>query len=259
MYSELIIRPKALEGTILYPDLARKIVSEAVLSQKVKIPNLIFNRHENGKSIEGRFFHEDPNHISAKLAKPPVVSFDGGKGFIRLYMLGKTGRDLMAETAPLLSSAIAKHVGGPYGFLMNEGMCKLSVRDNPILYTTRRLMMTKSRDNNRKYENVAPQDISDEIRRVILKGLISQAKWLDEDTNGECSYEHLIPDENSLGFYIAEGKSCLIMIDEKNFGSGYKNLSFSMNLEMTGPWAAGMLRSKGCGKISKLILREQHD
>lgn len=257
MYSELIIRPKALQDQILYPDTARKLVAEAL--DGVTIPSLLFNRQSDGKTIQGRYWHEDANHLTAKMGKPPVVIFDGGKGFIRLYMLGKTGRELMQETASIIGAAVAKHVGGPYAFSMNEGDCKIEPRNTPVMYSARRIVMTKEAAKAKRYMQVPPQEASEDIRRVVLRGLISQARWLREDTDGECSLEHLIPDEDSLGFFVADGESAPVLINDNNYATGYAKLAFSMQLELAGPWYAGNLRSRGYGGIRKLVLRSNHD
>ena len=256
MYSELIIRPKALQDTILYPDTARKLVAEAL--DGINVPPLMFNRKEDGKTITDRYWHDDPNHLTAKMGKPPVVIFDGGKGFVRLYMLGKTGRELMDETASTIGAAVAKHVGGAYAFSMNEGMCKIEPRNTPTMYSARRIVMTKEAAKAKRYMFVPPHEVSGDIRSVLLRGLISQARWLDEDTGGECNLEHLIPDEDSLGFFVADGESAPILINDKNYATGYSKLAFSMQLELSGPWYAGNLRSRGYGGIRKLILRDDH-
>lgn len=257
MYSELIIRPKALENQLLYPDTARSLVAEAL--DGISISPLVFNRDGNGKTIQGRYWHDDPNHITAKMGMPPVVSFDGGKGYIRVYMLGKPGRDLMGESASVIASAVAKHVGGPYAFSMNEGMCKIEPRNNPEMYYTSRIVLTKSSIKSHRYNKVPPLDVSDDIRRVILRGLMSQARWLDENSDGACNLEHLIPDEESLGFFIAEGEPAPFVINDNNLAAGYTKLAYSMQLGLSGPWAAGNLRSRGYGQIRKLILRNRND
>ena len=257
MYSELIIRPKALENQIIYPDIARKLVGEAL--DGITVSPLLFNRQADGKTIQGRYWHEDKNHITAKMGLPPVVTFDGGMGFIRIYMIGIAGRELMSESASVIASAIAKHVGGPYSFAMNEGMCTIEPRETPVLYSARKLVMTKEPAKSQRYFKIAPTEVSDDIRRVLLRGLISQARWLDENSNGACNLEYLIPHEDSLGFFIAEGESCPILINDKNYAAGYSKLAFSMQLELMGPWSAGNLRSRGYGQIRKLILsRNSH-
>jgi len=257
MYSELILKPNALADQIIYPDVARSLIAEAL--DGVNISPLIFNRHGNGKTIVDRYWHDDPNHITAKLAKPPVVSFDGGKGYVRIYMLGKPGRNLMGESAHVIAKAVAKHVGGAYTFSMNEGMCKIEPRNNPVMYYTKRIVVSKSPIKSQRYVKVSPQEVSNDIRRVLLQGLISQARWLDENSDGVCNLEHLIPDEESLGFFIAEGQPAPFLINNQNYAAGYSKLAYSMQLDVSGPWAAGHLRSRGYGQIRKMIMRASHD
>jgi len=253
MYSELIIRPKAMADQVIYPDVARRLVAEAC--DGISVPPLLFNRQPDGKTIQGRYWHKDRNHIEAALPHPPVVSFDGGKGFLRIFMLGQPGRDLMVESASTIGNAIAKRVGGPYAFSMNEGNCKVNVYNTPILYSIRRLVVSKDPVKSLRYRSVAPEEVQDDLRRIILRGLISQARWLDQ--HGASKLEFAVPDENGLGFEIAEGEYAPIEIKEGKYAAGYIKLVFAMNLDLGGPWFAGHLRSRGYGQIRKLILKNR--
>lgn len=262
MYSELIIRPSKLVDQVIYPDTARKLLAEAL--DGVAVPPLLFNRTADGKTIQDKYWHEDKGHLEAALPYPPVVSFDGGKGFLRLYMLGQPGRELLMETASIIGAAVGKHVGGPYSFAMNEGDCTIKQNHTPILYSIRRLVVTKDPHKAKRYIKVPPSDVEDDLRRIVMRGLISQARWLD--ANGasklELEYaipdkkklEYAIPDENTLGFTVADGMPTPIEIKEGTLAAGYKNLVFSMNLDLMGPWFSGHLRSRGYGHIRKLVL-----
>ena len=251
MYSELIIRPKALENQILFPNTARDLVGLAC--KDLPINPLVFNHDEAGKNIQGKFFHPDINNLEARLPKPPVVSFDGGKGFIRIYMLGEPGKALMEETAPLIAQALAKHLGGTYSFSLNEGKCTVEEAYNPMLYSIRRLVVSKKTD--KYHPDFFSRPIADseyDIPKMILRGLLSQAKWLDE--NGSFGLANRLPDLDTLGLHIAEGRPGLMKVKDGINAVGYTHLVFSMNLNLMGPWSAGLLRSRGEGAIRKLIL-----
>ncbi len=251
MYSELIIRPHALADQVIYPEVARKLVAEAC--DGINVPPLLFNRGPDGKTIQGRYWHPDRNYLEAALPLPPVTSFDGGKGFLRIYMLGQPGRDLMLESASLIGTAIGKKVGGPFLFAINEGDCKILTYSTPILYSIRRLVVTKDPHKSRRYMDTPPEQVEDDLRRIIMRGLISQARWLDQ--HGAGGLECVIPDEHSLGFGIADGQFKPILINDRNYAAGYANLTFTLNLELAGPWFAGHLRSRGYGQIRKVWLK----
>ena len=258
MYSELIIRPKALQDKIMYPDTARSLVALA-LDGTVFNP-LLLNRDSHGKTIQDKYWHEEKTNIEAALPHPPVASFDGGKGFIRIFMLGETGRDLMAETAPIVAAKLAQHLDSAYAFSINEGKCTIEERNTPVLYSIRRMVMTKNPKKGQRYFKIPPQEVSDDIRRTIMRGLLSQARWLDENTSGRYKLHNRIPDEETLGFSIFDGEPCPVLIKDNNFAYGYSNLTFSMNLDLMGPWLAGHLRSRGYGQIRKLVLKgKSHD
>lgn len=250
MYSEFIISPAALADQLIHPDTARKLVAEAC--DGLALPPLLFNRQEDGKTLQGKYWHEDKNHLEAGLPHPPVVSYDGGKGFLKILMFGQPGRDLMAETASDIANAIGKHLNCSYSFAMNQGDCKIEPRNTPVLYSIRRLVVSKKPEISQQYIKVAPESVSDNLRRIVMRGLISQARWLDE--NGASGLYYTIPDEESLGFYIAEGRPLPIEIKNGNLAAGYAGLTFSMNLMLTGPWFAGQLRSRGYGQIRRRVL-----
>lgn len=250
MYSEFIIRPAALADKFIYPDTARKLVAEAC--DGLQLPPVLFNRQADGKTLQGKYWHEDKNHIEAGLPLPPVVSYDGGKGFLKVLMFGEPGRDLMAETAAHIATAVGRHVGGAYSFMMNEGDCNIQPRSTPVLYSIRRLVASKKPEGSRQYIKTDPADVSDNLRRIILRGLISQARWMDD--NGTSGLYESVPHEDSLGFHIAEGRSIPIEIKEGKLAAGYAGLTFTMNLMLVGPWFAGHLRSRGYGQIRPRVL-----
>lgn len=250
MYTELIIRPAALADQIMYPDTARKLLAEAL--DGMTVSPLLFNRTSDGKTIQDKYWHAERNHLEAALPYPPVVYFDGGKGFLRLFMLGQPGRELMAVSASAIGTAIGRHLGGPFSFAINEGDCTIKQFHSPMLYSIRRLVVTKNPLKSQRYIKVPPADVADDLRRVILRGLLSQAKWLD--AHGASRLEYAIPDEETLGFSIADGMPTPIEIKEGKLAAGYAKLVFSMNLDLGGPWFAGHLRSRGYGQIRKLIL-----
>jgi hypothetical protein len=210
-------------------------------------------------TISDRYICKDKSHITSGMPLPPVVSYDGGKGFIRIYMLGEQGRKLMEEVAPVIASAVAKQVGGPYSFVLNEGMCTIKEKHTPILYSTRRIVVAKEIEEGKLFRDKEPHEVSDKLRRIIIRGLLAQARWLDENSDGKCNLESLIPHEDSIGFHIADGKQIPIVIKDKNHAWGYANLTFTLNLDLMGPWQAGRLLSHGHGRIRKVILKGQHD
>ena len=88
--------------------------------------------------------------------------------------------------------------------------------------------------------------------------LLQSKSYAEENARRESKLKDEIPDEGTLGFSIFDGESCPILINERNFAAGYQQLTFSMNLELTGPWLVGQLRSRGYGQVRKVILKGSH-
>lgn len=256
MYTELIIRPKRVEDQIFYPDTARALVAEALDLKEGKWPaslNLLFNRDKEGKTIQGRFDRCLPDQPYSGIGLPPIVTFDGGKGFFRIYMFGEPGKEFMMLAAPIVAAAVAKHIGGPYAFDLKEGQCTLRMSPQPILYSIRRLVVTKAGKPFQHFVGVEPHAVIDQLKRILIRGLISQSRWLD--LHGAKNIEHNLPEDDALGFHIFEGKSCPVTVKPGIFAASFAHLTFSMNLALSGPWMAGFLRSRGYGQIRKVILK----
>jgi hypothetical protein len=94
-----------------------------------------------------------------------------------------------------------------------------------------------------------------DIQNEVVRGLISTARWIDEDLGGASMLEGNIPTNNSLFFDVLEGESVPVEIKPGIPAAAFKNLTFCMNLELTGPWAVGKLRSRGYGLIRRRIER----
>lgn len=255
MYTELIIRPAKMADRYFHPDQVRKLVAKAC--DGLPIDPLLFNRQTDGKCIQGQFDRDRPGEPYSGIALPPVAIFDGGQGFIRIYTLGEVGRTLMQKCAPTVAHAVARHIGGAYTFDLKEGECNIEPRSTPSLFSIRRLVVAKHRRNTQKFSQrgEGAQDVEDELKTLVIRGLISQARWLHG--NGADKLEYRIPDDGSLGFHIAKGEFVTVKIKNNAYASAYKNLIFSMNLSLKGPWYSGLLRSRGYGKIQPYILRRK--
>jgi hypothetical protein len=216
---------------------------------------MVFARDAEGKTINERY-PDASGHRGQFLPAPCPIAFDGGKGFVRLYGIGKVGSNLLIDQAGALVMAMSKHFAGPIRMELKEGDCTLKMSE-PIMYTVRRLVVAKSPARANHFWNTQATERADDIRREIVRGLLGQARWIDEglaDTEPNC-IEHAIPSEDSLMFDVLEGQSVPVEIKPGISGMAYKNVIFCTNLDLSGPWSAGKLRSRGYGLIRRYVER----
>ncbi|OLP04533.1 hypothetical protein [Rhodoferax antarcticus] len=247
MYNEILFFPESLRGQQIYPDVARKMLAAAC--DGLAIHPGIFNRDEAGKLITSHYGHQNDGE---GFGVPPKIVFDGGTGFIRIFGLGKSGVDLLNDNSHILMAAMRKHCGGAFRMEMKHGDMTLAASE-PIMYGIRRLVVEKNAKAAGHYFHVQAVEREEEIKKVILTGLISCARYLDDESKGESHFESHIPSEDSLILDILEGDATPIDIKPGIRAAGFKNVTFCTNLDLSGPWCTGKLRSRGYGIIRKRI------
>lgn len=237
MYLEVIFRPSALTGRRLWSDQARKLVAEACHGEKLN--PALFNRGDDGKTLQGRY-GDDRN--GEGMSRPPAIVFDGGHGFIRLYGLGASGREILSEAAPTILRALIR-AHGPTSFDMQSGTCALEYKDYGVLHRVHVLLLSKKPGVVLRGP-VTTERCRDAIRRQITRGLIAQARWLGGGLEGK------VPLDEDID--ILEGEPVPVPIQDGIYAAAFKNVVFAMPLQAQGPWLAGHLRSRGYGLIRYL-------
>lgn len=251
MYKELLIFPEKMKGQVIYPDIARELVAEA--ADAFPINSMIFSRMPDGKNVQGVYGDAGDGE---GWGLPPRIFFGGGQGFIRVTGLGQEGSDLLGSEASMIATAVAAKLG-PYSFKINDGTCTVQ-RSRPFLYRIGRLILSKKltvmnahkdTDGRCTLESVSPL-----IRRAIIGGIVSQARFLDQNSGGMSgSLESVIGTDDMLGLRIIDGSAGIIKVkkNERLHALVVSNLVFSLDLDLRGPWLAGILRSRGFGLIRK--------
>ncbi len=110
MYTELILRSKSMGGERIYPDESRLLVSEALTGKEVD--PMLFGRQKDGKT------HGDLVNRQSPLA--PIM-FDGGKGFVRIYAVGKAGIDMLNANIGTIYDAMTTHSKTPIVMEIKSG------------------------------------------------------------------------------------------------------------------------------------------
>lgn len=253
MYTELLIFPDALRDQSLFPDVARELVAEA--TDAFPVNPLLFNRQPDGKTVQGCYGTASEGE---GWGIPPLVCFGASKGCIRLVGFGPEGVALVTNDAPTLGTAVAMHLGNtPYTFKTLSGDCTVE-RSHPTVYRVRQLVVSKKLNtmNSHKGEDgFTLQSVEPLIRRALIGGLLSQARFLDEACSGG-GREAAIGTDEMIGLRVLEGRPVIgrIKKDVKAHALIVRDLLVSLDLDLKGPWFAGQLRSRGYGLIRKEVL-----
>lgn len=255
MYTELLLHPEALKGKPIYPDQARKLVAKACDGHA--IDPLLFNRDSQGKLIQGVYGESDSGE---GWGIPPHVIYGAGKGYIRITGLGAAGSATVKRQAAMVASAVAEHLGGDFSFKLNSGQCGID-RNRPGTYRIRNLCIAKKPAIIKRHET-AEGDFTLEstaplIKRAVIGGIVGQARLLDEEAPAGFSRESLIGTDDMLNLHFHQGQPKFVRTQDAEGGRKglyalvVSDLVFSIDLSLSGPWACGLLRSKGYGLIRR--------
>lgn len=242
-YSELLFRRP--DDDAIYPDQARKLVATACDGKDIN-PG-IFARDEAGKTLSGFYGEHTGLDGQRGIGLPPRIVFDGGRGFVRLYGLGKTGAALLQAEAPKLFTAL--YAQGFRTFEAKEGAMGIAWKDDGVLpfYAIRKLVVAKKPAQCQQFIKAPLEgEVAEQVKASILRGLAGMAQMLDEElmADGKAPV-HLgsIPDTVE----VLEGEPCPVQIKPGLTAAGYKNLLLHFQCKFSGPWTTGLLRSRGYG------------
>jgi hypothetical protein len=239
-YSELLFRQKSVDR--IYPDQARKLVAAAC--DGLDIDPAIFNRDGAGKTLSGTYGAE---HAEEGFGIPPRIVFDGGAGFIRIYGIGRAGAKTLENEAPKLFSALYKQ--GFMGFDQKSGAMSIARREQGGLYGIRCLVLARKPGACKPFVKAPLQgDVAGLVSEIMLRGLSGVARMLDNeliDAKLPPVFEQAIPQQVDM----VEGEPIPVLIKPGIWGAAYKDMLVSMPCKLNGPWATGLLRSRGYGLI----------
>lgn len=244
MYREFIFRPRSKSGERIYPEDARRLTAAAL--DGFGIDPGIFHRDEFGKTRQGVVEFMGPG------IQPGVV-FDSGMGFIRLYGIGPAGADLLEAQASKILRGLTAALG-PTSCEIKEGFCTLE--DDPekgSVYFIRKMVIAKKPVQIQKYFRTPIEQVREDIARTIARGLLSTASLLDgQDLGGKVDLKARnlvgrLPYEKSI--VVKSGEPCPVMIAPGVAASGYQHIEVFIPARISGPWQAGLLRSRGYGFI----------
>lgn len=256
MFVELLLRPASLEGQRIFPLDARRLVAKALDGHGVK--EAFFGRQV--QRLPGK---ENDGHQPLT----PIV-FDGGKGFIRIYGIGKEGGDLLTDEMGKIVRAVASATNSATSTELRQGNHLRKNHDWIVTYHIAKLVLSKTGKNSKNPVHANTRrtrcctffDAKNElaalvptITSVIDKGIACFAENIDaENLDPDCLGDGL-PRKMFIEVHEGTPEVSQIHPDRPGHALVIRNLKFSMLGDLYGPWSVGHLRSHGCGLLKKVI------
>lgn len=251
VYSEILFFVKALEGRPIWPQEARAMVARA--TDAFQVDPAIFHRQTDGKPRQGMVGDAAEGE---GWGVPPLVIFGGGQGLIRMVGLSQEGVELVEKTAPIVGTALSMMLESPYTFKRRSGECALKESSGALVYSVKTLALSKKRNAVERAKSPSGEytleSVDALIRRAVIGGIISEARFLDERDGG--SRESVIGTDDMLGLTVHEGTPTFVPVKREQpvHALAVSNLVFTMNLDVKGMWYGGILRSHGMGLMRRV-------
>lgn len=241
-YTEVILRPRSLQGQKVYPDDARSLIALALNGRKVS-PE-IFARQNDGKTI-GRRINKHPPVI-------PII-FGGGIGFVRIYGIGEAGQAALNRDLGTIVSALADHQECPVTVNMKQGA--LQYRDNGTkVHRIGCLGLAKTNKvrGNAFFPLYAKYNKAPEIEKpAIFQEIVPTISEVIENGLAGIADQLMIDLPRNLGIRVLDGTLGITKMHAGEPGhlGVIRNLRFAMDGSLLGPWSVGHFRSHGYGMI----------
>lgn len=260
MYSELLVFSDTLKDQVVNGPQARVILAKAC--EHFPIDTRVFARDAQGKPLQAIFA---PEADGRALPKPPLIHFGGGKGYVRLVGTGAEGVALLKSQAALIGTALGEHFGAPISFKLNDGHCRIEPLHGFVrTYFIPHLGITKKEGEMKKIaardERVTLDAVTPWIKKLIVDGLISQARFLDDSYReignpDRAVLESAVGTDDMLDIQVFEGNPHFKQVHQGMKGKVLcvSGIAFTMAADLEGPWTCGVLRSRGWGSIRKAI------
>ena len=261
MYLEYLVRLKDAPEGVLTPQNARSLLGVALQKSPGEFPSVLFGHDSEGRNIQT--LYSLPNdHIH--YAAPATVTVSGGQNFLRLTAVGPQGCEVLRAHIAQVAHAIGQLTQQPYSINVYSGDVGIQP-SGPQMYGCSSFILQKntkhllrllkdcSRDSSGRWD-VDFDNLKPAIEKSLVRGLIGQALHLDHLLAGQSdSLMGQMPTNERLGVQVLEGTTYFYRTDKhRGLALAIRNLKFSMDAKLSGPWSAGQLRARGFGSIRPL-------
>lgn len=261
MYLEYLVRIKDTSEEVLTPQNARSVLGAALQKSAEVFPSELFGHNSDGGNVQT--LYSLPNdHIH--YAAPATVAVSGGQNFLRLTAVGPHGCKVLREHITQVANAIGQFTQKPYVTNTYSGEVGIQA-SGPQMYGCSSFILQKNTKHLLELLKDCPRDSSGRwkvnfdqlkpaIEKSLVRGLIGQALHLDYLSNGQSdSLMSQMPTNERLAVQVLDGTTFFYRTEKhRGLALAIRNLTFSMDAKLSGPWSAGQLRARGFGSIRPL-------
>lgn len=263
MYVRYQIDLPSSNSSLLNAKTARSVIGaalkEAPIPEKDRL--LLFARNESNQTLQ-RIHEIDGSSYAA----PAPVIIGGGDRRVVITALGPEGVALVNKHLITIANALSIYVCSPWSLRPYTGDCSVQAFGTRM-YWCPTMVVEKNKRNFRAILERSPKDdrgnpvptmevLDAPIKRAIVNGLVGQSLMLDEQCGTNLFAQ--LPSDERLNVNIVSGIPFMMRLHVGNgaHAIAIKNLIFSLDAELKGPWFAGQLRARNFGSIKPLLPRD---
>ena len=265
MYLEYLVRLiDAPPGTIT-PKNARGVLNAALFQFGGSVPPALFGHDADGRNLQTLYTLPGER---IQYAAPPVVAISGGQNFVRLTGIGPVGCDLLRGQIGQMAEAISRYTKQLYSIQTYSGSVGIEP-SRPHLYHVGSMILQK---NTKHLATLLPtdaagrwqanfDDLVPHIEKAVVRGLTGQALHLDALMPEAEQLFGRMPSDERLAVKVLGGTTYFHAMSDKHKGAALaiRNLTFTLDAKLSGPWSIGQLRAHGFGAIRHAAARRQED
>lgn len=224
---------------VLYGDQARKVLAQAAE---------LLPEHQ---SVPAEIFHYSANSQHPKTGTSPF-RFGGGRGRFLIHAIGEEAVDELSACGHLITKALGRHYGGP---LKETRQVKDVFLDVSSRLETFRVPFMVIQGNAREFELLTPAakeglvtpEVLSLVEKKIRRGIDKQYSLYGAELNED---DYILGDVEIQG--NKGGKFVPVSVGNGVYWLAAKEVRFTTNLQLAGPWHVGHLISRGYGRIAHI-------
>ncbi|HVT36005.1 MAG TPA: hypothetical protein VHE37_10485 [Nevskiaceae bacterium] len=215
------------DGRPLYPQEGRRLLGELC-----------------GDKLDPAFFHhQEEDRLLPKSGGVPPVRFSGNGKIFRIIGVGVVGAELVNESFATVLAALTKRFG-PLKTQMAESEHALTFSAMPRRYAIRHMFLYKGIDERDKFAALDAVAKRAWLLDMVCRGLARQYE--------ELGYDGKMPDlRPQLNAFVEH--SVHPIKDGSKIHGGVADLVVTLQAKLVGHWAAGLLISKGYGRLDPYL------
>jgi hypothetical protein len=224
--SSTLTRLNLRSGDRIHPDQARALTARLLSGSQPGLLSALMHYETSSSGL-----HEPKDGF-------PPVRFTGLSDGFSLVGFGLVGQQIIADIAPAMALALAKHLGRQVIPELIETPVGLESRPYPMRYTVPKVVVQKKA---RHLGLLSNQETGKPfIEALLLRSIRTQSEFLGISVPASLTL-NLLGCSGEFAAKLGHGNAALL---------GMRNLAFDLNASLSGYWSFGYIASKGYGLMN---------